>query len=61
MTQLILKVLLNYDGDMMYGDDPEGKEWFLQLLYEDDLLLYSSDVGDHIGEIIVVSVDEKQG
>ena len=57
MTKIILTVELEYDADMMYGDDVDAKVWFLnEILHEEDglLLLHSNEIGDTVGKVRVI-------
>lgn len=58
MTTLKMVIELTYDEGIMYGDDADGKEWFLNLLKDDCLYLFSSEIGDDIGDVTVLSYEE---
>lgn len=64
MKKLKLVAVLEYDDDAMHGDDPEEIEWFRKaiLLGETDesesLLLHSDEIGDTIGEVRVLSIED---
>ena len=56
MKTLRMVIDLTYDEQVMHADDPGAIRWFNELLNHPDgkLMLYSSDLGDHIGEVEVV-------
>lgn len=57
MTAITLLIELEYDADLMHGDEPDGIAWFNNLLLhgpEGDLRLHSSDIGDEIGTVRVL-------
>ena len=50
---------INYDADLMYGDDEESKNWFLNyLLKRGRLDVFSSELGDVIGTLKILSIEE---
>lgn len=56
-------VLTVDDPDSMYGGelDQEGKDWFFNCILTGragELVLHSNEIGDSIGQISVVSVEE---
>lgn len=60
MKRLKMQIELSYDEDLMYGDDVDGKEWFFhQLNMIDNLWLFSSDIGDELGDVKVISITEE--
>ena len=58
----ILRIVaeLTYDNDLMHGDDPEAVAWFREsVLMGTGLILHDNDeIGDHVGELKVLSVDD---
>lgn len=58
MTKLILTVTLDYDAELMHGNDPVSLEWFMRdvLGAEEGLFLHSNEVGDEVGKILVIDV-----
>ena len=54
MKTIKLLVELEYDDDVMHGDDPEGIAWFNDELISDHLWLWSNDIGDEVGSIKVL-------
>lgn len=54
MKKIKLLIELEYDDDVMHGDDPESIEWFNEELGSDHLWLWSNDIGDEIGSIKVL-------
>ena len=59
MRTLRIVADLTYDDDIMHGSDPEAIEWFIEnVLLGSGLVLHDNgDIGDHIGEMKVVSID----
>ena len=55
-----MTVELSYDEDAMYsGDDEQARAWFFnEILRSNELLLHSVEVGDTLGTIRVISVEE---
>lgn len=63
MKKLRIVAELEYDDDSMHGDYEEGLKWFHQdvLLTKspgEGLVLYSHHIGDEVGEIVVLEVEE---
>lgn len=63
MKKLKLVAVLEYDDDAMHGSDPDAIELFRKviLLGETDelnLLLHSNYIGDTIGEVRVLSIED---
>jgi len=57
MTTLTLKITLEYDEDLMHGDDESSREWFRSsILQADHLVLHSNEIGDEVGTIKAVSI-----
>jgi hypothetical protein len=59
--KLRLLIELDYDADLMHGDDDEAKKWFFTEVLgvdpedeEHGLLLYSGLVGGDIGRVSVI-------
>ncbi len=49
---------LTYDDEIMHGDDQESIEWFTKnILFGEDLILHSNEIGDSIGTIKITKVD----
>lgn len=57
MSRLRLTIDLEYDADLMHGNDPEGVEWFRETVLGNSLVLHSDEIGDYIGTVTVVSVE----
>lgn len=60
---LRLHVELTYDPDLAHGDDLEAIEWFFSEILmrngiDNDLILHCNEIGDEIGTIKVISIDE---
>ena len=62
MKKLQLVIELEYDDTLMHGDDKDAIRWFYDLLLnpidEERLLLFSTEAGDYIGNIIVDDILE---
>lgn len=53
---LTLVIELEYDPELMHGNDPDAIEWFLSTLLNGDLTLHSNDVGDDIWTTRVIGI-----
>jgi len=51
-----LIVELEYDTELMHGNDPDAVEWFRSTLLNDDLVLHSNEIGDEIGTVRVIRI-----
>ena len=49
-------VELEYDTELMHGNDPDAVEWFRSTLLNDDLVLHSNEIGDEIGTVRVIRI-----
>ena len=47
MTKVTLTIELEYDGDIMHGDDKDGKEWFYNEILSED----------NVGRVKVVGIE----
>lgn len=56
MSKLIMTIELNYDADLMHGDDKESIDWFYNLLKNDKLILHSNEIGDEVGTVKVLKI-----
>jgi hypothetical protein len=56
MKKLQIEAVFEYDDEMMYKDDEEGREWFYNLLLSDELLVHSNEIGDTIGALNIVKI-----
>lgn len=55
MKTIKMLVEFTYDPDLMHGDDQDAITWFFHdILREDELTLWSNDIGDDIGSIKVL-------
>lgn len=61
MIKLILKIELDYDPEMVYGDDAYGKELFFAVLKIGKLFLYADELGDKLGEVTVLEINTQEG
>lgn len=64
MKTLQLLIELTYDPEIRHGDSINAKSWFykqvLQNNTEDEgLVLYSNLIGDTVGDIRVLKIEEK--
>lgn len=58
---LLLTVRLTYDPDIMHDDDPAAVEWWRREILGGPLLLHSNELGDTVGEITVLWVEDDDG
>lgn len=64
MKRLKLVAVLEYDDDAMHGSDPDAIEWFRDAVLlggmdeSSSLLLHSNELGDTIGEVRVLSIED---
>ena len=61
MTKLQLLIELEYDEEVIYGDDPTAIHWFynevlLNTSIDEPLILHSNDIGDNIGVVKVLKI-----
>lgn len=58
MKTLQMMIELQYDADIMHGDDQEARDWFINDILQGDggLSLYSSEIGDTIGAVRVIQI-----
>ena len=56
--KLQMVIELDYDADLMHGEDPSAKECFFEELHRQDgaLLLHSQEIGDTIGTVRVLEI-----
>ena len=58
MAKVLMTVELEYDADVVHGDDEEGKAWFFEEILSEEkglLLLHSNEIGYTVGKIRVLS------
>lgn len=61
MAKLRLEVELDYDADIMHGNDADAISWFrndILLGKGEALRLHSDEIGDVVGEVTVVRILE---
>lgn len=59
MKTITLTIELTYDDQMMYLNDMEARDWFFQdILREDELSLFSEEMGDEVGSVKVLAIQE---
>lgn len=67
MKTLRLLIELEYDDNIMHGDDPESTNWFYRVLLDkeldgepiskdDGLILHSNFIGDTVGSVKVLEI-----
>jgi hypothetical protein len=58
MAKLRLEVELSYDAALMHGDDDAGRVWFIETILgtSGQLLLHSNELGDTVGDIVVLRI-----
>ena len=54
MRTLTLVIELDYDNEMMHGDDEEGIAWFRDEVLGKELILHSNEIGDEVGKVRLV-------
>lgn len=60
--KLRLVIEIEYDPELMHGNDPGAVEWFRSTMINGDLVLHSNDIGDEIGPLRVIRIiQEKKG
>ena len=57
MANIRLVIELIYDDQIMYGTDPEAKEWFFDVVLGSQLFLHSNVLGDCVGSVRVIKTD----
>ena len=63
MKKIKMEVELEYDEELIHGNDPESIDWFYHevLLHPSkngELILHSNEIGDEVGVIRVLKVME---
>jgi len=57
MKTLKMEIEFTYDDEVMHAPDDEGKQWFIDILQDEDTLqLFHEDIGDFIGDVKIVSM-----
>lgn len=60
MKTLRMVVDFEYDDQMMHDPTPDSIQWFREeILGDPELILHSNEVGDEIGSIRVVSIEDE--
>lgn len=55
-----LEIELEYDNELLHGNDPAAVSWFMNdVLKGSGLILHDNDIGDAIGKVRVIRVEEK--
>lgn len=49
MKTIKIEIEMEYDNELMHGDDPESIAWFRSIIEESDIIIHSNDIGDTIG------------
>lgn len=58
MRKALMTIELEYDADIMHGDDQESVDWFYSEILSEEkgmLILHSNEIGDVIGTVRVLS------
>ena len=62
MKKLILEIELEYDENIMHGQDPCSIAWFnrevIGVQKDCGLILHSNEIGDEVGKVTVLSVKD---
>ena len=60
--KLKMLIELDYDAEIVHGDDPEAIEWFYETILGDKegLFLHSNEIGDTVGLVKVLELNEKK-
>jgi hypothetical protein len=62
MVKLKIEAELELDEHMSLKDtDPEGWEWMIDVIFKEDLLVHSNEIGDTIGKMIITKHGEING
>ena len=56
MKKIKLLIELEYDDDVIHGDDPESIEWFKDEVLGGELVAWSNEIGDELGFIKVLEI-----
>ena len=57
MATIRLEIELEYDADIMHGNDAESRAWFLDTILSSQtghLILHSNEIGDELGPVTVL-------
>jgi hypothetical protein len=57
--KLLIKAELEFDENMMYGNEQE-KSWFYQNVLEGKLELFSEEIGDMVGSIKIIEIESQK-
>ena len=49
-----LLIELEYDDDIMHGDEPDATKWFWLDVMNGELYLHSNELGDEVGRVKVL-------
>ena len=57
-AKIRMMVELEYEPEIMHGNDQDAKRWFMEhvLLDPNGLILHSNDIGDSVGTLRVLEV-----
>lgn len=54
-----IEAILDFNADLMYGDDEDAKQWFFDILRGQNLVLHeNAEIADDIGTIQIVKIEE---
>ena len=62
MRKIKLEIELEYDDEIMHGDDKEAIDWFKNTILSNEtglLLLHSNEIGDTVGKVSVLKILER--
>lgn len=59
MAKIRMTIELDYDAELMHGNDADAIEWFFEdILMQDLLFLHSNEIGDIIGTVKIIEIDK---
>ena len=61
MKTITLTIELTYDDTVMHGNDERDIKYFYEKILEGKMSLYSYEIGDTVGEALVVSYQTSGG
>ena len=62
MKRIKIRASIIYDDEMMHGDDQDAIKWFFNdILGGDELRVWSETIGDDIGSLRDLSIEEVEG
>ena len=58
MKSIKIEGIFTYDDDLMYGSNEEDKQWFIDILTQELLPVFSDAIGDELGKLQVIKYEE---